>query len=145
VPAERPDDFSLAITVFRPEVVPIEEPIETRDARFIIEADGALRAEFGPRAREMAFPRRVRRLRPEQLDAVWARVVEADLLGLSPEGRIPGPEVFSPDPALGTQIVVETMADGRRRTVVRTLEGEEERVLLDDLGNFVWVRGLADG
>ena len=38
---------------------------------------------------------------------------------------------------------MDMAADGRRRTVVRTLDGEAEWVLLDDLGNFVCVRGLA--
>ncbi|MEM7756176.1 MAG: hypothetical protein AAF297_11135 [Planctomycetota bacterium] len=141
IPADRPPDFSLAVTIYRPNPVPIEAPIEQRDARFVLEADGVLRAEFGPKAREMGFPRIVRRLRPEQIDAVWNRVRDAELLGLSPEGRIPGPEVFVPTGR--SEAVIETMADGRRRTVVRTLDREAESELLDDLGNFVWVRGLA--
>jgi len=137
----RPQDFGLAVTVYRGERVPLDAPLAERDARFILEADGVLRAEFGRRARERSFPPVVRRLRPEEVTDLWRLVYDAEVFRGA--GRLAGPETF--DPGSESVVLIEATGKGRRRTVVRPSDGAAERALVSKLGELVWVRGVVGG
>src|SRR5438105_14278814 len=63
VPRERPADFTLAATVLSPGSVDAKKlPRSLRPGRYIVEADGVLRAATGPGATTTTYPRRTRQL-----------------------------------------------------------------------------------
>lgn len=160
-PLERPADFTLAVTVFspRPEYDPItgrprvdpDDPVTDtlwdRDARFVLEPDGLLRAEFGSAARLMGFPPIARRLRPEEFDALYAFARQRGLLEPEPRGRIPTATTFRPT-GDRPEAVLEVALDGRRRALARTVGPGGDRAaggLVEELSQMVWMGGLSGG
>lgn len=92
-PNRRPDDLALAATVFAPRV-PLPDadlPRAIRPARYIIEADGVLRAAMGGAADSSAFPARIRQLSPRQADQVWEVLAESGLLAEGNPNRLNDP------------------------------------------------------
>ncbi len=156
-PPERPGDFTLAVTVFSPRPAydpitgraeidpddPVTDTLWDRDARFVLEPDGLLRAEFGSGARLMGFPPIARRLRPEEFDAVYAFARQRGLLEPEPRGRIPTATTFRPSGDF-PEAVVEVALDGRRRAIARTVGPEGDRGaggLVEELSRMVWMGG----
>lgn len=80
LPLSRTADFGLAITVYAPDASP-GRPRSLRAARYLIEADGALRARFATpgEVAERVFPPIVRPLTPTELDQLWALVRQTGL------------------------------------------------------------------
>jgi hypothetical protein len=81
-PQTRPHDFVLAATVIGPTrtVEPVGLPRSLKPARYIVEADGCLRAATGPGSDEQTFPPRSRQLTPRQADQLWRLVLDSGLL-----------------------------------------------------------------
>lgn len=160
-PESRPEDFMLAVTVLGPgrgsgpvvkategetgqETIAATLPRSLRPGRYIVEADGALRAALGPGAEATTYPPRTRQLSPRQVDLLWRLVRDSGLLDPTNPGRIEGPEeaLRSPDRTMALFYV----GYAGRRVMVRTLldrSGEEslaaERVV-DRLAELAWVR-----
>jgi hypothetical protein len=93
-PDQRPVDLALAATVFAPRVpLPdVELPRAIRPARYIVEADGVLRASVGAASDAAAFPPRVRQLSPRQADQVWRALLDSGLLDDANPNRLSDPE-----------------------------------------------------
>ena len=74
-PNRAPADFSLGVTVFQPrERGPLPEP-----TRFVLEADGILRAAMGEGASGQTFPLRTRRLSRDEVDQLFRLSRDAGL------------------------------------------------------------------
>ncbi len=154
-PPERPGDFTLAVTLFSPRPAydpitgrpridpddPVTDTLWDRDARFVLEPDGLLRAEFGSAARLMGFPPIARRLRPEEFDALYTLARQRGLLEPDPKGQIPTATTFRPAGDY-PEAVVEVALDGRRRTLARPVGPEGDRAaatLVEELTQMVWM------
>src|ERR1051325_3817480 len=79
VPEGRPSDLMVAATVLAPvregEVVGTEGwPRSLRPSRFVIEADGWLRAAQGSEAVATTFPSRTRWLSGREMDELWRQL-----------------------------------------------------------------------
>jgi hypothetical protein len=71
LPDRRPADFTLGVVVYGDEDSP---GVEHRSARYIIDADGYLRASVGSGSSPSTYPKITRRLSRSQLDEVWSMV-----------------------------------------------------------------------
>jgi hypothetical protein len=161
IPETRPEDFTLAVTVLGPgrgpspvvkggdgkgdeEVAAPQLPRSLRPGRYIVEADGALRAALGPGAEATTFPAQTRQLSPRQVDLLWRLVRDSGLLDATNPGRIEGPDEALRSPDRTTALFYVAYAG--QRVTVRTLldrSGEDalaaERVV-DRLAEWAWVR-----
>jgi hypothetical protein len=144
LPDERPEDLAVAATVFSPRV-PLPEdtlPRSLRPARYIIEADGVLRAAEGASA--PAFPPRVRQLTPRQADQVWRLVRDSGLLDEGNPARLSDPETASRSGDRTTAMVFASY--GGQRTTLRVLldRSSQDAIaaerLVDHLAELSWVR-----
>lgn len=92
LPSTRPADFTLAATVYSPDVPSL--PRSLRPARYILGADGALRAASGAPASEETFPPIRAQLTPTQIDELWQLVRGSDLLNPSHPARVRNPQAI---------------------------------------------------
>src|SRR5437868_1660258 len=73
--ASPPADFALALTILAPSKTRADKlPRGQRPARYLLAADGALRASQGMGASTLDFPPVVRNLRDAQRQEIWAMV-----------------------------------------------------------------------
>jgi hypothetical protein len=122
LPASRPADFTLAVTVHSPAGARQGAlPRSLKAGRYVVEPDGSLRAALGERA--AAYPGLTRQLTPEQTDQVWRLVRESGLLDPANPARVDDPAGVSP--AERGMAVIYVSFEGSRRTL---------RVPLDRLG-----------
>jgi hypothetical protein len=87
LPDHRPTDFTLGVVVFGDEDSP---GVEHRPARYIVDADGYLRASVGAGSSPSTYPKITRRLSREQLNAVWSMLEGLDLGEPSGDGAVDG-------------------------------------------------------
>ncbi len=76
LPDRRPGDFTLGVVVYGDEDAP---GVEHRPARYIVDADGYLRASVGSGSSPSTYPKITRRLSRAQLDEVWSMIEGLDL------------------------------------------------------------------
>lgn len=118
-------------------------PRTLRPARYIVEADGALRAAVGPGADANTFPGRTRQLSPAQFDALWRTLRQSGLLDADNPSRIEDPEAITRSPDRTTALVYVGFAGQRvtlRILLDRSAPGaiETER-LIDRLAEWAWI------
>lgn len=143
-PDDRPADFMLAATVHSPESMSKARlPRSLQPARYVVEADGVLRAAVGEDSQTTTFPGRTRQLTPREFDALWRLVRESGLLDAENAARVEGPDELTRAPDRTTAIVYVSF-DGRRMTLRTLLDrtspgaAEVERVI-DRLAEWAWV------
>jgi hypothetical protein len=144
VPEERPADFVLAATVYSPKSMEKAKlPRSLRAARYIVEADGVLRAAVGPGSEATTFPGQTRRLTPREFDGLWRMVRESGLLDAGSAWRVENPEEITRASDRTTALVYVSF-EGRRTTLRLLLDrsGPEavaaERVI-DRLAEWAWM------
>jgi hypothetical protein len=157
VPEERPPDLMVAATVLAPG--PVEKsgqsgvggvaataawPRALRAARYVIEADGDLRAVQGEDAGVTAFPPRTRQLTAAEMDQLWHQLVGSGLLAKNAPGHVDGPEDAVASPTKSVALIY-TSFDGKRRTVRvvmdrSTEEAVEAERVVDRLAGWAWER-----
>ena len=157
-----PDDFVLGVTVY---AQPSESPIAGRvdpslprglqPGRYVIEADGVLRAATGPAADPSVFPPRTRQLSAAQMDEVWrltrdAGVFAAASLASEPSDQsaslsvaVGSPVLYEPPPEHVTALI-EAFAAGERGTRAFILDGDSPSAhgagaLTDYLADLAWI------
>jgi hypothetical protein len=139
LPDRRPPDFALGLTVYTPEG-PVRRPGQ-RAARYIVDADGWLRAAVGPGAESDLYPMLARRLTAPQRDELWSLIRAAGFASVSEPLRIAGPENF--DPPSGRRVYLVELTAARDRSGVAMPEGEPETEpfidLADRLATWAWV------
>lgn len=77
LPEDRPPDFTLSVTVYSPaqdEAEIAAAPRTLRPARYVMEADGLLRAQVSPGLTPESFPTVVRRLDDRQMTRIWRQL-----------------------------------------------------------------------
>lgn len=144
VPDERPKDFIFAATVYSPKSMrEAALPRSLKPARYIIEADGVLRAAVGPGATVETYPGQTRQLTPRQFDSIWRLVRDSGMLDPGNPSRVDDPETIQREPGRTTALVY--IGYGERRTTLRivldrTSEGaaSAEKVI-DKLAELAWV------
>ncbi len=152
-PASRPEDFALAVTVTpRPGLVTVENPDPwvglapyARPARYVLEVDGTLRADFGPGVREPGFPGGVRWLSEPERDALYALAAQQGLLTVNAPGFQRAAEAVSP-PTEEAFAVASFSLDGRHLGVTARIEDDADpasaalRPLVVELARLTWLR-----
>ncbi len=150
-----PDDFVLGVTVYDlPSADPISStdtsqlPRAVRPARYVIEADGVLRASHGTAASPSDFPPMTRRLTPEQIDRLWtltrATGVYPGAEGAPGAGEQVGP-VAGYEPPMGRiTALIESFAAGQRASTALPIDSDDQRAspvraLTDALAELAWV------
>lgn len=151
-PAARPDDFVLAVTVYDQ---PSDQPVHTtrtsdlpralRPARYIVEADGVLRASLGAAASPSVFPPMTRRLSEDQLNTLWTLTLDTGVFDEEPPGERIGPVASYKPPRGRITALIESFAAGQRISCALGIEGAEQehqpvRTLTDALAELAWVR-----
>lgn len=145
IPDERPVDFVLAATVFTPENLKTDSlPRSLRPARYIVEADGALRASVGPGATVTTFPPQTRQLTAKQVDGLWRQIRETDLLDAGNPARVNDPEAIPRTPDRTTALVYVGYS-GKRVTLRLLLDRASEdslaaERLMDRLAELAWIK-----
>ena len=144
LPDARPADFVLAATVYSPKgMAGVKLPRSLRAARYIVEADGVLRAGLGPGAQATTYPGQTRRLTAREFDALWRMVRESGLLDSASAWRVDDPEGIT-RASDRTTALVYVGYEGKRTTLRMLLDrsGPEavaaER-LIDRLAEWAWV------
>lgn len=147
-----PDDFVLGVTVYDQPTAnqvsrsrPSSLPRALRPGRYIIEADGVLRASLGNAAAPDVFPPMTRRLTEEQLDRLWSLTIATGIFDDEPPGERIGPVGSYQPPRGRVTALVEAFAAGRRSSCAMGVEGAEQdpqpvRTLTDTLAELAWVR-----
>jgi hypothetical protein len=149
VPEARPTDLMVAATVLPPmregEVVETAAwPRSLRASRFVIEADGWLRAAQGAETKGGAFPARTRWLSGREMDELWRQLAGSGLLARDAPGRVEGPEEAAGSSSKPVALIYASW-DGRRQTVRvvmdrATPEAVEAERVVDRLAAFAWER-----
>jgi hypothetical protein len=145
VPERRPEDFVLSATVMTPrDVEGVRLPRSLRPARYIVEADGVLRAAVGAGSTTMTFPAQTRQLTPAQFEGLWRQMRESGLLDAANPSRIEGPEEAVASREHTTALIYASYL-GRRRTLRVLLDrGSAEALaaerLVDRLAELAWIR-----
>ena len=144
LPEERPADFVLAATVYSPKSMERADlPRSLRPARYIVEADGVLRAAVGPGSETTTYPGQTRQLTPREFDTLWRIVRESGLLDAGSVWRVENPDEVT-RASDRTTALVYVGYEGKRTTVRMLLDrsGAEsvaaER-LVDRLAELAWV------
>ena len=143
---EAPADFTLSVTVLGPatETAEIAEtPRALRPGRYIVGADGVLRAAVGPGATPRVFPRQTRQLDTAQRQRLWRVVVNTGLLdGVTLTG-IDNTETFFPNRSRPTALVYVRQGGESFHFAVRLPVGDAESEavvqLLDELAELAWI------
>lgn len=144
LPEARPADFTLGLTVQGPDRG-VRRAGQTT-ARYLVGADGWMRAAVGPGARESVHPTLVRRLSAEERDLLWGLTRSAGIETIGPPLRIQSPESF--DAPAGRRVyLVQFRGDGRRISLAMPEGGtgtEPFASLADRLAGWSWVGGAAE-
>ena len=141
-PDDRPSDLAMAATVFGPRV-PLPDvalPRSLQPARYIIEADGVLRAGKG----SVGYPPAARRLTPRQRDQLWRVIRDSGLLDEGNPAQIEDPEeaVRSGDKTTAMMYI----SYGGKRMTLRVLldrssnDAIEAERFVDRLAELAWIR-----
>lgn len=135
IPADRPGDFSMLVTVF-----PAGEPAVPwlRPARYAVEPDGYLRAETGLGVTKPGFPPIARRLEPGEINHLYAL---AHQLRASDQDApiVPGVAVYHA-PADHRVVLLEIGASGHVvATEHRAGEQTEAAPLIRELARLAWL------
>lgn len=145
-PTERPADLAVAVTVFSPRkpLPPSTLPRSLKPGRYILEADGVLRASRAAVPDAAGFPPRARQLSPRQQDQVWRVIRDSGLL----EGDNPN-QINDPESAARsgdhTTALIYVAFQGRRSTLRILLDRSgadavaAERII-DRLAELSWIR-----
>jgi len=72
----RPADFTLGVVVFGDEQA---REVSNLSARYIVDAEGNLRASIGDGSNAGTYPKITRRLSSEDLDRIWTSIEELEL------------------------------------------------------------------
>src|SRR5262245_38039155 len=145
IPEERPQDFVLAATVLTPtDVKTTNLPRSLRPARYIVEADGVLRAAVGAGSTTTTYPPQTRQLTARQMDSLWRQLRESNLLDPGNPSRIDAPEAVARAPDRTTALIF-VGGDGRRVTLRVLLDRRTEDAvaaerLVDRLADLAWIR-----
>jgi hypothetical protein len=146
IPEARPSDFVMAATVFSPaRLSGADLPRSLKPARYVIEADGVLRAATGSAADATTFPGQTRQLTPGEFDSLWRLLRESGLLDSNSPLRVPDPETLVRAPDRTTALIYVSYG-GERRTLRVPLDRVGEGALatervVDRLAEWAWVRG----
>lgn len=135
LPADRPGDFTMLVTVYPAAADP---PAWLRPARYAVEPDGLLRAESGPGVAQPGFPPIARRLERAELDYVYALAATADPFG--PHAQpVPGPTVFEPLSDQPTALI-EAGSGGRFRAAAHPAAPDGPLApLIRELARLSWL------
>jgi hypothetical protein len=144
-PEHRPDDLAIAATVFSPRtpLPDVNLPRSIRPARYIIEADGVLRASQGTEA--VTFPSRVRQLSPRQADQLWEILLDSGLLDEGNPNRVSDPESAVRSGDRTTAMIF--ISYGGKRSTLRVLldratpDSIAAEKFIDRLAQLAWVAG----
>lgn len=145
LPDERPPDLVLSATVFSPSLMQgAKLPRSLQPSRYVVEADGILRAAIGPGASSTTFPSQTRQLTPRQFDGLWRLIRESGLLDSGSSARVDDPESIVREPARTTAVFFVTFG-GERATLRITLDRSSETAvnaekILDRLAELAWVK-----
>lgn len=149
--ATAPDDFVLGVTVYdRPSATPVSStrgedlPRALKPGRYIVEADGVLRASLGNAAKADVFPPMTRRLSEAQVDRLWQLTNATGVFGEEPVGEPVGPVAGYLPPSGRITALIEAFAAGRRTATAMSIESAEQdprpvRALTDALAELAWV------
>ncbi|MEL6330484.1 MAG: hypothetical protein AAFR38_12575 [Planctomycetota bacterium] len=131
-PESRPPDFSIALTVYPSGA--IEPP--SGGERFVLEADGVLRAGFGNAAVDHPYPSAARTLSPDEFDRLYIFSRERGLLTPADGARVGGPGAYERDES--TVTFVSVSYDGARRHAVYGAEDTAALELREFLRGLAW-------
>jgi hypothetical protein len=132
------EGFWLAVTAHQEPGDPSFASIPV--ARFVLEADGQLRAAVGPGADETVFPPPIRRLSREQLTAVWSQIAAIDSLNTSPHSRIS--DALAPGQTRPSSIRITAAGDGRQRArsfQSQDVDAASATKLVNQLTDLAWM------
>jgi hypothetical protein len=144
IPEDRPKDFIFAATIYSPKSMrDASLPRSLKPARYIIEADGVLRAAVGPGSTVETYPGQTRQLTPRQFDSLWRLVRDSGMLDPGNASRVDDPETIQREPGRTTALVYIGYGESRttlRIVLDRTGEGavNAEKVI-DKLAELAWV------
>ncbi|MCC6286099.1 MAG: hypothetical protein IT439_12505 [Phycisphaerales bacterium] len=143
----RPADFAVSITVISTQDDPTlisALPRQMRPARYVIEADGSLRAAVGAGATPDIRPALTRRLDSAQMARLWRLIEESGFA--EPEGasRLASEAAASELYAATTAVMSVTHAGTRAASAI-DLEGggaeaEAAALIVDQIAAWAWVR-----
>lgn len=141
-----PGDFAVAITIYSPVTDPgglDTLPARLRPSRYVLEADGALRAEVRPGLTADDYPPRIRHLSGEQMDRIWRLVSAGPLADPDEPARIGGPVEVEPSPGRTDAIIYIADDHSRRFYRVNMLGASEPSraaaELVERLAQLAWV------
>lgn len=133
-----PEDFWISVTVMNPVDDP-QAPRAARPARYLIEADHALRVLTGPGVSEYTHPPLLRQLSESQTGAVYRAFHQAQLAGQ-------GGEVSTAPhaPASSALIVISAREHRTRKTIVIDTVANPElaakaQPLVETLAQMAWL------
>jgi hypothetical protein len=145
-PQTRPRDFVLAATILAPQrATPATGlPRSLQPARYIVEADGCLRAAIGPGSDEKTFPPRSRQLTPRQADQLWRLVLDSGLLDPASPVRVDDPSAIERPANRTLALIWVSYADTGATLRVPLDRSARESIaaerVLDRLAEWAWVR-----
>jgi hypothetical protein len=126
-----PEDFALGVTV---------TPGADAPRRYVLDADGTLRASTGRGVTAQTLPPAVRRLDARTRERLWALARESYVLDPGNPYRADASALYGPAPGASVALV-DVTASGVRRAAALDLAGEAGpfvRPLLDELAALTW-------
>lgn len=141
-PRLTPEAFSVSLTVMNDERSGLDDPA-MRSARYIVEADGILRASIGSAVTPESFPPIIRRLDDRQVAGLWAIVDRTGMLRDPDPARVGNPDLVSR--RQGRAIAVAWARAGERTRassfefVPRDPHADRIEPLVRELARLAWV------
>lgn len=136
---DAPPDLAMDVLVFEP--IPAEGGRRT-GSRFVLEADGVLRAELDVQDPRRSYPAHTRRLTPEQISGLWRLIAESDLLDPQSPGAVAAPAVYRPAPNLSVALFTVRFAGETRsfRAMLGRADPDAERAgeIIARLRRLAW-------
>jgi hypothetical protein len=134
-----PSDAMLSVTVM-PQRPRFQRPErEFAPARYIVEADGVLRAAVGDGVTVQTYPGRTRDLTTEEWATLWQALLATGVLNLDDPRAIEGEMSLNPDPL--RRAVVWANGNGRSAgMVVDPSRDEATAALVTLLEEMAWIR-----
>lgn len=138
-PGMPPSDAMLSVTV-TPQRPRFQRPErEFAPARYIVEADGVLRAAVGEGVTVQTYPGRARDLTDEEWAALWGALLATGVLDPDDPRAVEGEMSLNPDPL--RRAVVWARAGGRSAgMVVDPARDEATAALVTLLEELAWIR-----
>jgi len=147
LPERRPADFTLGVVVFGDEDA---GDVSSLSARYIVDAEGILRASVGEGSGALTYPKITRRLTDDQLEEIWDMLNQLALFpsGGGSNGRgqwdiVQSPERFSPEDfteAQGEGYLVEIRSDGTYMAWESMIDLGSPTTLVQMLAELAWIR-----